>query len=404
VRFALSTALTERLADDFDALGLNLLAFYVTSISPTEETTRAIDERAAMDAIGDTNIYMKFKAARANRRQPHPRADSKARPALLQRRSEPGDLQPPDEEMGEPAEGDGGVNEFVISNDLLANPQALRERAQEEGYLFFRGMIDREAIRSVRRQILERCAQAGWLRPGTDVREGIAAPGVAYVEPEPAYMAVYNQVMKMEDFHALAHQPALLHMFDALFDEPTLVHPRNIARIIFPQNVKYTTPAHQDFIHVQGAEETWTAWIPLGDCPRDLGSLALLPGSHRGGVYPVHSAYGAGGLGIDTDRLPHEWAASDFALGDVVVFHSLTVHKGLPNLSPDRIRLSVDYRYQGVSRPITQGSLLPHFAQVTWEEAYANWKSDRYQYYWKDLPLNVVDWTPKYRQSAREGH
>lgn len=53
------------LKDDFAALGLALSAFYLTSISPTEETARAIDERAAMGAIGNLDAYMKFKAARA---------------------------------------------------------------------------------------------------------------------------------------------------------------------------------------------------------------------------------------------------------------------------------------------------------------------------------------------------
>jgi membrane protease subunit (stomatin/prohibitin family) len=53
------------LADDFAALGLTLLQFYVTAITPTEETSKAIDERAAMGAIGNMDAYLKFKAARA---------------------------------------------------------------------------------------------------------------------------------------------------------------------------------------------------------------------------------------------------------------------------------------------------------------------------------------------------
>ena len=42
-----------------------LKQIYIQSISPTEETQKAIDERAAMGAIGDMNRYMQFKAARA---------------------------------------------------------------------------------------------------------------------------------------------------------------------------------------------------------------------------------------------------------------------------------------------------------------------------------------------------
>ena len=48
------------------------------------------------------------------------------------------------------------------------------------------------------------------------------------------------------------------------------------------------------------------------------------------------------------------------------MFHSLTIHKSLPNQFPDRLRLSVDYRYQPLSHPVTEGSLLPHFNRLSW--------------------------------------
>ena len=127
-----------------------------------------------------------------------------------------------------------------------------------------------------------------------------------------------------------------------------------------------------------------------------MGSLAVLAGSHRQGLYPVARSLGAGGLSIDTEALPFPWTGSDFAAGDVLLFHSLTVHRGLPNQSPNRMRLSVDYRYQGVSQPIVEGSLHPHFAMVSWDEIYAGWKSPQYQYYWRDLPLKLVEWTPRH--------
>jgi ectoine hydroxylase-related dioxygenase (phytanoyl-CoA dioxygenase family) len=307
-------------------------------------------------------------------------------------------------------EGDGGgkqmsgesaaqdtdtIHPFTVSNDLMNDAPALRERMKAEGYLFFRQLIDREAIRAARQEILSLCAEAGWLKAGTDIADGIAAGGVAWTEPQPEYMAVYNRVQRGEHFHALAHDANLIALLDSLFGEPTLPHPRNIARIIFPQNTEFTTPSHQDYIHIQGTEETYTAWIPLGDCPVSLGSLVVLTGSNHDGILPVHRALGAGGVGIDTDSLSHTWAGSDFKLGDCLLFHSLTVHKALPNLSPDRIRLSVDFRYQPLSHPVTADSLLPHYAQVRWEEIYADWQSSRYQYYWQKLPIREAEKDPR---------
>ncbi|MHB0875917.1 MAG: SPFH domain-containing protein, partial [Anaerolineae bacterium] len=61
----MSAGLRARVADDFRALGLTMKSVYITSISPTEETAKAIDERASMGAIGNMQAYLQFKAARA---------------------------------------------------------------------------------------------------------------------------------------------------------------------------------------------------------------------------------------------------------------------------------------------------------------------------------------------------
>lgn len=280
------------------------------------------------------------------------------------------------------------IQPFRVSNDILHNGDALQNRMRAEGYLFFKSLITPESIRATRSDILALCESAGWLSPNHKTEDAVSAPGIQHIEPEPAYMALYNNLLKGEAFNALALDPPLLTMLGDLFRESALAHSRNIARIIFPQNTLYTTPSHQDYIHIQGTMETYTAWIPLGDCPMDLGSLVVLQGSHDAGVLPVRAAYGAGGVGIETESLPYTWVGSDFEAGDVVVFHSLCVHKALPNLNPDHMRLSVDFRYQPVSHPVDPSSLLPHHNQITWEEVYANWKSEAHQYYWKSLPIH----------------
>lgn len=60
----LAAGLAARLREAFEAVGIGLKQIYITNISTTEETQKAIDERAAMGAIGDMDAYMKFKAAR----------------------------------------------------------------------------------------------------------------------------------------------------------------------------------------------------------------------------------------------------------------------------------------------------------------------------------------------------
>ena len=284
------------------------------------------------------------------------------------------------------------IEPFTISNEHLEHPDKLQEQARQDGYLFFKGLIDADSIYNLRRDFLDICHRHGWAEGGDALMEGIRIGG-PFMEGDDGYWPVLDEFQCLESFHAFAHHPAILDMLDKLFGEKTLVHPRNIGRIMFPENTKYTTPAHQDFIHIRGTEETYTAWIPLGVCPKALGGLTVLAGSHQGGIYPVKPALGAGGLGIDTAPLETEglyWVAGDFGIGDALFFHSHAVHKALPNQSPDRIRLSVDYRYQGCSKPVTEGSLLPHFNRMRWDEIYTDWKSTAYQYYWNAFDLNRV--------------
>ena len=48
-------------------------------------------------------------------------------------------------------------------------------------------------------------------------------------------------------------------------------------------------------------------------------------------------------LALQRQALAVAWRGGDFAAGDAVIFHNLTVHRGSPNLT-DRLRLSADFR------------------------------------------------------------
>jgi ectoine hydroxylase-related dioxygenase (phytanoyl-CoA dioxygenase family) len=66
---------------------------------------------------------------------------------------------------------------------------------------------------------------------------------------------------------------------------------------------------------------------------------------------------------LEADQWPSglEWHASDFELGDVVMFHAYTIHRALPNQTADRLRLSIDNRYQRDGEAIEPGSMQTHY-------------------------------------------
>jgi membrane protease subunit (stomatin/prohibitin family) len=51
--------------DDFANLGLNLKAFYITSITPPDDVSKKIDERTGMGVIGNMNQYLQYQTAQA---------------------------------------------------------------------------------------------------------------------------------------------------------------------------------------------------------------------------------------------------------------------------------------------------------------------------------------------------
>jgi membrane protease subunit (stomatin/prohibitin family) len=61
----LAEAVKGRLASDFGRYGMELQNFYITSITPPEDVQAMIDQRSGMEAVGDLDKFMKFRAAQA---------------------------------------------------------------------------------------------------------------------------------------------------------------------------------------------------------------------------------------------------------------------------------------------------------------------------------------------------
>ncbi len=280
------------------------------------------------------------------------------------------------------------MNEFRDSTDLVGDAARLRARAEADGYLFIRGLLPAANLERTRLEYLEVLRDVGYV-DAEGFRDQLVNPANIPDGRGSLHNDTYAELYLLESFHALQLEPALLDVMEALLDPPVLAHPSIISRVMFPQREMFTTPPHQDFPHVQGTHDVYTAWFPLHDLPASMGGLAVAAGSHRRGVYDYRPALGAGGIAV-IDPLQDSWATNEFRQGDVLIFHSLTVHRGLP-VTGDRVRMSVDGRYQSVREPVLQRSLLPHMGVTTWERVYAGWASDDLKYYWSDLETTIAD-------------
>ena len=125
---------------------------------------------------------------------------------------------------------------FLDSTDLIDDGAALAERLKRDGYLFVRGLFPRASILEIRRRLLDKAAQGGWLDPASPVEQGIAKPSAACKDPEAAYMQVFRKLWADEELHRLRTHPDVLAFFERIFSEPAFVHPMFVQRNIFPKS------------------------------------------------------------------------------------------------------------------------------------------------------------------------
>ena len=295
---------------------------------------------------------------------------------------------------------DKQLKELHVSNDAKNDPEELRRRIDDEGYLFFKQLLNPSNLLELRKQILTTLQEGGWLIAGTDPMDGIADVTKKCTEGDRKYTDVYHKVQKLEALHRSGHWPETLDMIEKIMDRPAMPFPHQVVRLWFPKYTEYTTPIHQDFVHFQGHFENLTVWAPIGDCPIELGGLAVIPGSHKiGKVLEHHFALGAGGLNIRVEEeatrhpeIASGWHTTNYEVGDALIFPALTIHKALPNVTEDRMRASLDNRYNPIGEPIAEHMLLPHLdngGELTWEKIYEDWQFDDLKYFWRnyDNPL-----------------
>jgi hypothetical protein len=227
------------------------------------------------------------------------------------------------------------------SSDLRERPDELRLRAAEDGCLWMRELVDPAALAALRAHVVACCARLGWLAPGAPTGEPRANPAVRGVRmTDLGSIDLQVAVLPASELDRIRRDAGLTAVLRAILGEEIASAQGDVCRVVFPDADELTTPPHQDGAYVRSGGQVWTVWIPLTDCPFERGPLAVLPGSHRGGLL-AHAG--------DTGALsPPEagWAAAALAAGDALFFSSLTLHRALPNRSAGLLRLSVDLRYR----------------------------------------------------------
>lgn len=258
------------------------------------------------------------------------------------------------------------------SSSISVDPRALRQRMDEDGYLFLPGYLDRDEVLTARRKILERVASEGALQDGSDLMDGLLKDDVD-VRFRP------DLTKRSKLLHELLFEGRIIDFFARFLEGPVRHFDFIWLRSVSPG---LGTAPHGDSVFMnRGTTRLFTSWTPLGDIDRRLGGLMILENSHK--LEPIKQDYGQrdvdtyceddpnaeeyrttgkwqwnGQLSDDPvelrDQLGGRWLTADYRAGDLLIFSIYTLHASLDNQTENQLRLSTDTRYQLASEPVDE--------------------------------------------------
>lgn len=224
-----------------------------------------------------------------------------------------------------------------VANHTVGTPAETLAMMEEDGYVYFRDVLDQGAVGRLRQRYMDVLVDWGVVDAGA--REPVW--NGADLSSFPVKIEPLHEARVWEEF---VSDPAVDAFFTKLLGSPPFWLEITEYRITPPGATLPEDPffgRHQDAFYNMGME-CFTCWIPLMEIDERIGGLAVIPGLHKGDFFhdrgdPPQYRIPAGALPAD------KWHRSLYRPGDMVMFHKMTPHSGLPNTS-DRFRMSMDVR------------------------------------------------------------
>lgn len=252
------------------------------------------------------------------------------------------------------------------SQEIAHDKDALQERMTEDGYLFMRGILDKQVVLDARRELLEKLDSVEEIDRDYPLMEAIFSGRSNRANASAQNFA--QQLRLGEKIRALVHGGKVIEFYETFFGDEVRPFDFIWLRAV---RVGAATGCHYDWVYMgRGTKKLYTSWIPIGDVPYSDGALCILENSHKD--EELVNTYGASD--VDDRSKPNPWGGwftknplevqekvggrwltageGGFRTGDMLVFGMWTMHCSMDNRSPvNRIRLSSDTRYQLASEP-----------------------------------------------------
>ncbi len=241
------------------------------------------------------------------------------------------------------------------STPLLSDPDALRRRFHDDGYLHLRGALDPDEVRALRADYFSRFDPI-YLKTGTEPVHGVFSGQLPSGLPPhgwPGHPA--HSFVRSAAFTRFIENPTLLRLAETLLGASAVLLPRHIVRH-FHRGSSSATRAHVDFDYLdEGSDQLVTMWIPLGDCSVETGGIIYLEGSHRLSREELAPLRKVTDRPDDPRPISHDlsWVSTRLGLrwmhivsraGDITLHNSHLIHASL-DVTGEVMRLSTDLRF-----------------------------------------------------------
>ncbi|MDR3710536.1 MAG: phytanoyl-CoA dioxygenase family protein [Capsulimonadaceae bacterium] len=243
------------------------------------------------------------------------------------------------------------------SNDLLGDFDALRARYAEDGYVLVRGLHKPAKVRAARKALIESLDAAGQLDRNFPLDDAMIAEGA-----RGAFQGGARAASRLPEYLAVVEADELLAFFAGFLQGPSITFDFKWLRAVPTGGF---TGSHYDVVYMgRGTLNLFTLWTPLGRVTYDMGTLAILQGSHKADEFArLRETYGKMDVDRDNvegwfssdpieivDKFGGRWLTTEFEPGDAIFFGMYTMHGSLNNIT-NRFRLSCDTRYQRADEP-----------------------------------------------------
>ncbi len=265
---------------------------------------------------------------------------------------------------------------FKETDPYVEDPRALASTFADDGYLFFRNLLDKERVKTVRNSIINVLKEHGFVNKNANSNPIWSGKWPESNEFSPDGV-ITKAVVDLGVLETLSVAPELIEALERVLNGEIFCWADNKGRLRLMLSgeksmqvadgpkFSFTTPPHQDYYFFRPVEFC-TVWIPLMDIDSTIGGLAIERDSHKEGLHEVwwkgKDYLGVaenpeqariwrekGGIVVAGTTKPKNvervWLRSDYQLGDVLIFQPLMMHTGVVNTS-DRVRISTDFRYQ----------------------------------------------------------